>query len=159
MEPLKNNNQSVRKQFCTFRIDRHFFGINILDVKEIVDHIELTKIHHAPEEILGFINIRGHVHLVIDLRLLLKFEKKNIDENTRIILFTPDVGESFGILVDQIGHMVEVEEKFIEYRQHEEKQSDLSVKRMNALEIAACKLDDKLLVILEARRFLQVIKT
>ena len=150
--------QSVKRQFCTFRIGRHYFGIDILDVKEIVDNISLTKIHHAPEEILGFINIRGHVHLVIDLRQLLSFEKKEIDEFSRIILFTSDVGESFGVLIDQIGHMVEVEEKSIEYKNHEDNQSELSKKRLNALETAACKLEDKLLIILDARQLFQIIE-
>jgi len=151
--------QSVQRQFCTFKIDRHYFGIDILDVKEIVDNISLTKIHHAPEEILGFINIRGHVHLVIDLRRLLTFEKKEIDEYSRVILFTQNVGEAFGILVDQIGHMVEVDEKHIEYRNREDKRMDHSLKRLNALEIAACKLDDKLLIILDARQFVSVIES
>ncbi|ETR69343.1 MAG: hypothetical protein OMM_09682 [Candidatus Magnetoglobus multicellularis str. Araruama] len=76
-----------------------------------------------------------------------------------MILFTQNVAEAFGILVDQIGHMVEVDEKHIEYRNREDKRMDHSLKRLNALEIAACKLDDKLLIILDARQFVSVIES
>lgn len=154
----ETNHHSKRRQFCTFQISRHFYGVDILDVKEIIDEIALTKIHHAPEEVLGFINIRGHVYLVIDLRTLLSFDKKEIDESSRVLLFTSDVGEAFGILVDNIGHMVEVDEKKIEFRNQDDNQLDNSDKRINSLEIGACKLDGRLLVILEARKFLDVIK-
>jgi len=157
-EKNKNGKLNTKRQFCTFSIGRHYFGIDILDIKEIVDIIELTKIYHAPEEILGFINIRGHVHLIIDLRQLLSFEKKEIDEFSRILLFTSSVGESFGILVDTIGHMVEVEENLIEYRNHEDTKTNLSEKNFNTLEIAACKLKDKLLIILDSRQILKLLK-
>lgn len=154
----KKGSHETNHQFCTFQIGRHYFGIDILNVKEIIDDIALTRIHHAPEEILGFINIRGHVYLIIDLRTLLTFDRKDIDESSRILLFTPDVGESFGVLVDNIGHMVEVDEKRIEYRNQEDMKLDNAARRINALEIGACKLADKLLVILDARNFLEVIK-
>jgi chemotaxis signal transduction protein len=162
LKDISNNNKKssleTNRQFCTFQIGRHYYGIDILNVKEIIDDIALTQIYHAPEEVLGFINIRGHVYLIIDLRTLLTFDKKEIDESSRVLLFTSDVGESFGVLVDNIGHMVEVDEKRIEYRNQDDMKIDHAARRINALEIGACKLADKLLVILDARKFLEVIK-
>jgi len=150
---------NIKRQFCTFNIERHFFGVDILDVKEIIDEIAITTIHHSPEEVLGFINVRGHVHLVVDLRTLLNFEQKEIDDSSRIILFTPEVGESFGVLVDQIGHMVEVSEKKIEYKNYDEqKVMKNKHKRINKLEIGACKLEEKLLIILDSKKILEVIR-
>jgi len=147
------------RQFCTFRIDRHLFGVDILDVKEIIDEIFITKIHHSQDEILGFINVRGHVHLVLDLRRLLNFEIKEIDEASRIILFTSKVGESFGILVDLIEQMIEVNEKQIEFHKQDENTiMGVDQKRFNMLELGACKLEQGLVIILEAKKFLEVIK-
>ena len=148
-----------KQQFCTFRLDQHLFGVDILDIKEIIDEILITKIHHSQKEILGFINVRGHVHIVLDLRCLLNFEPIAINDATRIILFTSKVGESFGILVDMIEQMIEVDEQKIEFHQQEGNILDgKAQKRFNLLEIGACKLDQGLMVILDANKFLDVIK-
>jgi chemotaxis signal transduction protein len=147
-----------KRQFCSFQMAGHFFGVDILDVKEIIDEVILTKIHHAPPEMLGFVNIRGHVHLVLDLRLLLNFSTKSIDESSRVLLFHPNVGESFGVMVDQIGHMIEVEESLIEYRVTEENISGIARDfRKSELEKGVCKLKDRLLIILDASKFLNAV--
>jgi len=149
---------ATKRQFCTFHLAGHYFGVDILDVKEIIDEVTLTKIHHAPTEIMGFVNIRGHVHLVLDLRLLLNFSSKSVDESSRVLLFHPKVGESFGVMVDQIGHMVEVEENLIEYRLSDDSASALGRDYRKAnLEKGVCKLQNKLLIILDASTFLNAV--
>ena len=161
---METNNKTVKtineqkRQFCTFHISKRFFGVNILDTKEIIDEFKITKVHHAPDEMLGYINIRGNVHLILDLRIMLNFEKKEIDSSNRIILFTSKVGESFGILVDRIDHMVEVNDSQIEYRIHDEKSKQSGLEdNLSKLTIGSCKLD-KLLIILNAKEFLKSLK-
>jgi len=150
--------QGHKKQFCTFYISNRLFGVNILYVREIIDEIRLTPIYHAPDSILGFINIRGQVHLILDLRLILNFEKKAIDETSRVLLFNSSVGESFGVLVDQIGHMVEVDEKQIEYRITEETPIVKNYRTaMSVLETGVCKLQNSLMTILNAELFLNTV--
>jgi len=149
----------TKRQFCSFQLADHSFGVDILDVKEIIDEVTLTKIHHAPPEMLGFVNIRGHVHLVLDLRLLLNFPSKPIDESSRVLLFHPNVGESFGVMVDQIGHMIEVEDSMIEYRIADENVSGIAREfRKTELEKGVCKLTNKLLIILDATKFLSAVE-
>jgi len=150
---------TTKRQFCTFQLAGHYCGVDILDVKEIIDEVTLTKIHHAPPEMMGFVNIRGHVHLVLDLRLLLNFNSKPIDDSSRVLLFHPNVGESFGVMVDQIGHMVEVEESLIEYRIADDSISGINRDfRKTDLEKGVCKLEDKLLIILDAPMFLNAVE-
>ncbi|ETR74619.1 MAG: purine-binding chemotaxis protein CheW [Candidatus Magnetoglobus multicellularis str. Araruama] len=165
MNKLKNITSEQKKlpeskrQFCSFQMAGHCFGVDILDVKEIIDEVVLTTIHHAPSEMLGFVNIRGHVHLVLDLRLLLNFSSKPIDESSRVLLFHPNVGESFGVMVDQIGHMIEVEESLIEYRLTDENLSGIARDfRKSELEKGVCKLKDRLLIILDASNFLSAVE-
>ena len=100
-------------QFCSFYIADHLFGVNILDVKEIKDEVSITNVFHAPKEIKGFINIRGNVHLVLDIRLMLGFNEKEIDDLSRVVLFKQNIGPSFGILVDSISDMVVANENNI----------------------------------------------
>lgn len=73
-------------------------------------------------------------------------------------MFHPNVGESFGVMVDQIGHMIEVEESLIEYRVTEENISGIARDfRKSELEKGVCKLKDRLLIILDASKFLNAV--
>ncbi|MDH4199502.1 MAG: chemotaxis protein CheW, partial [Spirochaetia bacterium] len=56
----------MERQFLTFQIGPEEYGINILNVKEIIGFSSLTKIPLVPEYILGVMNVRGNVVPVID---------------------------------------------------------------------------------------------
>lgn len=142
-----------KRQFCSFRIAEHLFGVDILDVKEIKDEVTFTIVHHAPPVVRGFVNIRGHVYLVLDLRLVLGFDSREADEMSRVILFKQRVGESFGILVDHIGDMIEVDDSRIEYRKSDDIASLQGIDRKKSdLSAGICKLDEELLIILRAEK-------
>jgi chemotaxis signal transduction protein len=143
-----------KRQFCSFRIADHLFGVDILDVKEIKDEVTLTPVCHAPREIRGIVNIRGHVYLILDLRLLLGFDSKTVNEESRIVLFKQKVGESFGVLADCIGDMIEVDETQIEDRSDENGSPAPMAQRRPDLTRGVCKLEDELLIILDAGKFL-----
>ena len=108
--------KSQERQFCTFWISNSYFGVDIADVKEINPHIDYTPIFHAPNEVKGYMNIRGQLFLLIDMRMLMGFESKEVDVACRTILFDSEVGESFAILVDRIGDIKAVFEDQIENR-------------------------------------------
>ena len=145
------------RQFCTFYISDLLFGVDIIDVKEINSCVEITPIFHASREMRGYVNIRGEIHLVIDLRMLLGFESKSMDDASRIVLFKHDVDESFGILVDRIGDVVEVDEANIEENMDDQKGTQDHDRRVLESELiqSVCKLEDTLLVILDARKVLK----
>ena len=145
---MKEDINTQKRQFCTFLAGDHLFGVDILDVKEIYTEIDFTPISHAPKQVKGYVNIRGHIHLILDLRLLLEFESKKTDEASRLVLFKPGVGESFGVLVDRIGDVLEVDETQIEYYQ----ETEFGV---SCLKSGVCKLKNALLVILNSENLLK----
>jgi two-component system chemotaxis sensor kinase CheA len=144
----------VLRQFCTFWIGKHHYGVDILNVKEINSGITLTTIFHSPKEIRGYVNIRGHINLVIDLRVILGFERKEIDEMSRVVLLKDNVGDSFGFLVDNIGDVISIDEAEIE-DQHKDQDSFHEKIETKALEKdlieGICKLETNLLVLLDAK--------
>ena len=149
-----------KRQFSTFWLSGRLFGVDILDVKEINRELKFTPIFHTPREVKGYVNIRGQIHLVLDLRLLLGFETKELDDNSCMVIFKQTVAEPFGVLVDKIGDVVEVDENDIEDRM----ESDESVSRdmdsladINSFIGGVCKMQDNLLVILKARSFFKAI--
>lgn len=147
-------------KFCTFWLSGRLFGVDILKVKEINRELDFTPIFHAPKEVKGYVNIRGQIHLVLDLRLLLGFESRELDNSSCMVIFKQSVAEPFGVLVDKVGDVVEVEESSIEERSNTEETITRDAEGLtdvNNLIEGVCKLDDNLLVILSAKNLLSTI--
>src|SRR4051812_6026359 len=110
-----------QRLFCTFRVDGRLFGVDILDVKEVTAETTCTRVAHAPDEVLGLVNIRGHIYLALDLCRLLGMPATVVTAESRLVLFKPSVGSAFGVVVDQIGEIQAVDSKSIEvFNQHEQ---------------------------------------
>ncbi|MDH5477189.1 MAG: chemotaxis protein CheW [Nitrospinota bacterium] len=144
-------------QLCTFRLNNRLFGVDIQDVKEINTEVGFTRIFHAPREVRGYVNIRGQIHLVLDLRTLLGFAQKDPDHESRVVIFKQNIGEPFGALVDKIGDIVEVgSEDIEEYGAQDDAEAAQEDRWKNRnLVVGVCKLEKDLLVILNARSFLK----
>jgi purine-binding chemotaxis protein CheW len=134
-------------QLCSFWISSRLFGVNILDVKEVSSDIEITPVFHAATSIEGYMNIRGQIHLVIDVRQFFGFEKNYDTVNSKVVLFKQSVDEPFGILVDKMDDVISVNYSSIEERR----------KKKN--ENSVCKLHKGLLVVLNARGILQTVES
>lgn len=153
---------STQKQFCTFWIADRLFGVDILHIKEINRELEFTPVFHAPKEVKGYVNIRGQIHLVLDLRLILGFDSRTFNSDNCVLIFKHTIAEPFGVLVDKIGDVVNVSEEKIEERS---KVDDISTTNNESLTNndnlidGICKLDKTLLVILNARKLIGVIKS
>jgi purine-binding chemotaxis protein CheW len=55
------------RTFATFNVNGQLYGIEILYVREINRHLDITRVQHAPEYIRGLANLRGQIVTVIDL--------------------------------------------------------------------------------------------
>jgi len=146
-------------QLCSFWLSDRLFGVNITDVKEINNNIILTPIYHAPEAVSGYMNIRGQIHLVLNLCTLFGFEKRDITEESKVIIFKQNVDEAFGILVDRIDDIVSIHSDTIEERRTGEKTGESGNeknrrKASSELTEGICKLDKGLLVLLNAYKLL-----
>ena len=101
------------KQFCTFRVDDLFFGVEVAKVQEVLRFQEMTSVPLAPKEVRGLINLRGQIVTAIDLRPQLGLPARKPDQQPmNVVLRTAEGGVS--LLVDEIGDVVEVEEETFE---------------------------------------------
>jgi len=149
-------------QICSFRLADRLFGVNILDVKEVNSEIEITPIYHAQSSVRGYMNIRGQIHLVIDLRTEFGFPRGVITPESKVIIFKQSVDEPFGVLVDSIGDVVEVTETEITDRRGQTNESDTAVEVRRArseLCEGVCPLKQELMLLLNARGILQYKRT
>ena len=85
-------------QYLTLGIDRELFGIDIRHVREILDMRPIARLPHAPDFMLGMIDVRGAGYPVIDLRTKLGLARAQPDEATRIIILDLVVkGRAMGV--------------------------------------------------------------
>jgi purine-binding chemotaxis protein CheW len=159
VEPLTPAATTAR-HFCTFRLANRLFGFDILTVKEVNTQTILTPVPHAPAVVRGYVNLRGNVALVLDMRLLLGFEPGAVTADSRLVMLKPSVGESFGVLVDQIGDIVTLPAEAMESRPREERsKGETSLVAQHACELVqgVGKLEAELLIILDPHRLLEVV--
>jgi len=146
--------KEAQYQFCTFTVGGHLFGVDIHDVREIKDEFTITPVHHAPLEIKGLTNIRGQVYLALNLRKILQMNKNKEKNENRLILFKPTISQNlFGILVDTHNGVVCVPESRIEYHQYDQSIS-LENNTKRAITVGICKLQSKLLTIINSKNLL-----
>jgi purine-binding chemotaxis protein CheW len=147
---------STPQLYCTFRVADRLFGVPIRTVREVTTETTCTRIPHAPAEVAGYVNIRGHIHLALDLRRLLGFPAGANGQHRRLVLFQAGVGTAFGVLVDEVGDIVSVDETHTE--DLTPASGDLALADRGHLVTRLCKLPAELLAILDPRRFLPLVE-
>ena len=55
-------------QWVTFKLENEVYGINVMQVQEVLRYSEIAPVPGAPVYVLGIINLRGNVVTVIDTR-------------------------------------------------------------------------------------------
>lgn len=98
-------------QYLTFLVEKESFGINIRDVKEILEVTNITHVPLTPEYIYGVINLRGNVVPVIDLSARLKHRRTELSKFSCIVLVDVGVEEApqlIGMLVDEVRDILEI---------------------------------------------------
>jgi len=148
----------TQRVFCTFRLDGHLYGVDVLDVKEVATATTATPISHAPDEVMGLVNIRGQIYLALDLRRLLGLPAARLTAESRLVLFKPFIGNAFGVVVDAISEIHTVMSDCMEpFFTSEHEPLGSTIRRIDLIS-AVCKLSEELLVVLNPRRFLPAVE-
>lgn len=111
----QNTDQQVASdnvtQFLTFMLNTQAYGINILNIKEIIDYGSITRVPLMPEFIAGVINLRGSVVPVVNLAL--RFSEKPLARTKRssIVILEVKYEEQMmeiGITVDVVNEVLDI---------------------------------------------------
>jgi purine-binding chemotaxis protein CheW len=97
-------------QFATFYVDSRFFGIDVLDVQEVLRFQEMSKVPLAPPTIQGLINLRGQIVTAIDMRRRLGLHARPEGEIPMNVVIRAEDG-AVSLLVDEIGDVLDVAEE------------------------------------------------
>lgn len=111
MSDTQNDNGTL--QCVTFTLEDETYGIDVMQVQEVLREIEVAPVPGAPHYILGIINLRGNVVSVIDARTRFGLPTKESDDMTRIIVIEAQQ-QIIGILVDSVAEVVDLDRKDID---------------------------------------------
>lgn len=99
-------------QYLTFRVLGERYAVNILDIKEIIEVTQLTRVPMALAAVRGVMNLRGNVTPVIDLAERFHATPTSIDRRTVILVVQLECeGEAqvLGMLAEEVNEIVEIE--------------------------------------------------
>lgn len=99
-----NTNDEVL-QWVTFKLDKEVYGINVMQVQEVLRYSAIAPVPGAPIYVLGIINLRGNVVTVIDTRSRFGLMPAEVTDNTRVVIIESDK-QVIGILVDSVAEVV-----------------------------------------------------
>lgn len=92
-------------KYLTFRVGDEAYGLQILQVRELIGLLEITRVPHAPRGVKGVLNLRGKIIPVVELRSHLGIDTPSSAARPVIIvaqLQTPSGPVVTGVLVDQV---------------------------------------------------------
>jgi len=108
-----NKASFTERQLVTFRLGEEEFGVDIMDVKEIIRVPDITKVPNAPSYVEGACNLRGNVLPIIDGRTRFNLDRKEKDESCRVLVIDVE-GKATGVVVDKVSEVMRVNTADIE---------------------------------------------
>jgi len=108
---------NMEGKYLIFNLDHQYFGVDILQIREIVKMMPVRSIPHSPNFVRGIINFREQVIPVIDLRLVLGLDQVDDDNASRLIVVETVTSRGviqMGLVVDEVSHVANIQTSDIE---------------------------------------------
>ncbi|EHR42263.1 MULTISPECIES: chemotaxis protein CheW [Alishewanella] len=109
----KNQAADQVLQWVTFRLQEETYGINVMQVQEVLRYSEIAPVPGSPDYVLGIINLRGNVVTVIDTRARFGLPPAEVSDNTRVVIIEAEK-QVIGILVDSVAEVVYLKQSEID---------------------------------------------
>lgn len=145
MDENRETTVSGSGQFSTFLLDGHTFGIEVVQVQEVLRSSAMTRVPLAPAGVEGLINLRGQIVTAIDLRQRLALPPRPDGQAPMNMVVGSEEG-AVSLLVDEIGDVVEVGSEAFE------PPPDNIDQATRDLVTGVFKLKDRLLLVLDTSR-------
>jgi purine-binding chemotaxis protein CheW len=135
-------------QYCTFFVDGLLFGVEVLQIQEIMSEFAVGRVPLAPPTIAGLVNHRGQIVTAIDMRKRLDLSPSTIPPARMLVVRCKE--ETFALLVDKIGDVIAANPKDFEQAPENVNES------ARELVEGAYKLPDRLLLPLRLEKIAEI---
>ena len=104
-------------QLVTFQLGEELYGINIMDVKEIVRVQDVRGIPNAPNYVEGIFHLRSEIIPIINLHKRFHLKKVVVSEEDELLsgFIILDIdGMKLGVIIDKVSRVVTIEKEDIQ---------------------------------------------
>lgn len=143
MSELEQTKSSIL-QLVTFIIEKEEFGIDILNVQEIIKPVDITRVPNSSPYVKGVINLRGRIVPVVDLRARFHLPLRTPNKETRIVVVELE-DKVVGFLMDAVKQVIRVDKAIIEPPPPQATSVDSNYLK------GIAKLEDRLLTLLDLK--------
>jgi purine-binding chemotaxis protein CheW len=137
------------RRFCTFHVGDLLLGVEVELVQEVLGEEPMIRVPLADPWVSGLLILRGQIVTAIDARRRLGMAPSGVGERSaNIVLRTPD--GSVSLVVDREGDVVDLPDTEIEPLPENVSPA------IRAVVTGTCKVDESLLLMLDAARTLTI---
>ena len=109
---IENDGEDFQELLC-FRVAEEKYGVNIMEIKEIIKPREVTEVPRVPPYVSGVLSLRGIIIPVFNMHKRLGHAVAQESGKERIIVMKK--GEEFcGVMVDEVIQVVRISSATIE---------------------------------------------
>ena len=101
------------QEYLLFTLNNERYAIELTRIKEIIKITQITNVPHTPHYVAGIISLRGNIVPVYRLSRILNLENEQTEANRTLVVQNAS-GESIGLIVDKIHHVVRFNKDQIE---------------------------------------------
>ena len=148
MTSKTQSSEGAMVEYVTAMIGGQLFGLPISRVQDVFMPERVTRVPLAPPEVAGVLNLRGRIVTLVDMRRRLGLSGGS--DKSSLAIGVELRGESYGLLIDQIGEVLRLPED-----SKEENPVNLDP-RMAKLAGGVHRLDGQLMVVLDVDRVLEL---
>ncbi len=109
-----NNKSNHTTELLTCRVGEQWIGFRVQQVREVVKQQPRTHMPKAPNAVAGLINLRGRVITELEVRQVIGLPKREQGEPFHVAIVETVSGEDFGLIVDDVGEVVTMNEDAFE---------------------------------------------
>ncbi len=143
------DSESAVTEYVTAFVGGQLFGLPISRVQDVFMPERLSRVPLASGDVAGILNLRGRIVTAIDMRYRLGLPERDIC-SVPMAIGVDLRGESYGLLIDSIGEVIKIADHALEL-----KPVNLDP-RMANLSAGIHRLDDRLMVVLDVDRVLEI---
>ena len=145
MTPAHDKDMTASRQLCTFVVDGLLFGVDVMNVQEVLRYQETTSVPLAPPTVRGLVNLRGQIVTAIEMRARLGLPERRREDLPMNVVTTTRSG-TMSLLVDELGDVLEVD------RHAFEAAPEMMNVALRELVLGVFNLEGRLLLLLDSER-------
>ncbi|WP_342304796.1 chemotaxis protein CheW [Methanolobus sp. ZRKC5] len=147
-ETFQDNIDEDLHQLVVFSLGLEEFGVDIMQVQEIIRMPEITRIPRSPDYVKGVINLRGKIIVVMDLDKRFGMSQKDMTDESRVVVVDIE-GTVIGLVVDSVSEVIRLQGSNIDQT------PEIITQKINAEYLKGVgKLEDRLLILLDLENIL-----